>query len=158
MKLLNWVKVNRKRRNDLSHTDKEYVRGYDIDMPDFTLLVSKYNAEDITRIEENQLMDYILTMLNIVLENPRINPKQDELDSLSDQMFIDMWGAMKYIRNGTKPYSYIYRSGYTAACRYYKKIISDRAKKQAIEEHVNEVFMEYMDEVDDHKVYTSEMH
>ena len=152
MELLKWRAVGRKRRNDLPFADPAYVRGYDLDMADFTLLVDRYNAGPLSRPDESRLFDHVMTMLNIVLENPKINPLPGEMDGLSDRMFLDMWNALHYIRSGTRPYSYVYRAGYTAACNFFKQQIREREKEEAIEKHLAECFAAWQDECSTHKV------
>lgn len=155
MDLIRWNPVKRKRSNDFKYTDAEFVRGYDIDMPDFTALVTKYNTSVLLPKEENRLSDYVLTLMQIVTENPKINPQPDELSDLADAMFLDIWNALHYIKPNTKPYSYLYRAGYTCACRFFKKKITERQKAEEINEHVTEEFVLYHDSVIDHKVRTS---
>lgn len=155
MDLIRWNPVKRKRSNDFKYTDAEFVRGYDIDMPDFTELVTKYNTSVLLPKEENRLSDYVLTLMQIVTENPKINPQPDELSDLADAMFLDIWNALHYIKPNTKPYSYLYRAGYTCACRFFKKKITERQKAEEINEHVTEEFVLYHDSVIDHKVRTS---
>lgn len=153
METLKWRPVSRKRSNDISHDDPSYVRGYDLDMKDFTELVGKYNARTLTYLEECRLGDYVLTMMNMVLENPKIRPKgNEEMDGITDAMFVDGWNSLHYIKEGRKPYSYVYRSMYTAACRFYKKRISDRKKQEALDEYVEDTYAEYRESVGDGKV------
>lgn len=151
MERLIWTPVKRKRCNTLPYTSTEYVLGYDLDMEDFTQLVATYNTRALLRDEENRLYDHIRTMVNIVLENPKLKPSKDEIDGITDSMFMDGWGALKYIKGGKKPYSYIYRSMYTAACRFYTRKIKEREKAEAIADHVNEVFTDWLESVTDHK-------
>lgn len=154
MKLLNWNPVKRKRSRELPYTSPEFVRGYDLDVTDFTDLVSKYNRQQLLPSEELRLLDHIMTMLNIVFENPKINPRNPaEKEECANSMFVDCWGSMKYIKAGTSPYSYIYRAGYTAACRFFKRKISERNKANAIEEHLEECEREYRAEAGDGRVY-----
>lgn len=155
MDLIRWNPVKRKRSNDFKYTDAEFVRGYDIDMPDFTELVTKYNTSVLLPKEENRLSDYVLTLMQIVTENPKINPQPDELSDLADAMFLDIWNALHYIKPNTKPYSYLYRAGYTCACRFFKKKITERQKSEEINAHVTEEFVLYHDSVTDHKVRTN---
>ena len=153
MQLIKWTPVGRKRNKTIRYTDPEYIRGYDIDIVDFSELVDKYNENKLTSTEENRLLDHVLTMIQIVTENPDINPRPGELDELTDVMFMDAWGALRYIKPKKNPYSYIYRSAYTGACtRYYKKKITERTKSEAIERHCREVFDQYNDSISDHKV------
>lgn len=152
MERLIWKKVDRKRQNNIHFDDSNYVLGYDLDMEDFTALVTAYNQRTLLNNEENRLYDHIRTMINIVLENPKIQPSKDEIPDIIDCMFMDGWGSMKYIKDGRKPYSYVYRSMFTAACRYYKNKQRKREREDAIETHIQEVFNEWFDSVTDHKV------
>lgn len=153
MELLIWVNPNRKRSNKLAYSDPNFVVGYDIDMADFSALVDTYNQRNLLPGEETRLHRYIMTMMNIVLENPKINPTKGEVDELTDVMYLDGWGSLKHIKPGVKPYSYIYRSMYTAACtRYYLKKIKEREREKAIIEHCEEELALWEDSVSDHKV------
>ena len=153
MQLIKWTPVGRKRNKTIRSTDPEYIRGYDVDIVDFSELVDKYNENNLTSTEENRLLDHVLTMIQIVTENPDINPRPGELDELTDVMFMDCWNALHYIKPKTNPYPYIYRAGFTGACtRYFKKKITERLKAEAIEKHCREVFDLYNDSVIDHKV------
>lgn len=156
MELLIWRTVTRKRSKKIPYTSDEFVQGYDIDSADFTALVEKYNAETLDRKEEARLYDYIRTIVQIVLENPKkFNPKSaEEKDSLTDAMFVAMWGGMKYVKPGKDPYSYVYRCGYTSGCAYYKKLYKQREKEQAIADHLDECYLEWEAENKDPKVCT----
>lgn len=154
MKLLHWEKVDRKRSREIPYTNENFVLGYDLDMTDFTSLVEMFNKQQLPSDEESRLYSYIMTMLNIVFENPKVNPRNtDEKEDCADSMFVDCWNALRYIKTGTSPYSYIYRAGYTAACRYFKKKIADRKKNEAIKEHLRECSEEYKNDVSDGRVY-----
>lgn len=152
MDLLRWSKVDRKRRNDLSYDNPEYVLGFDLDMDDLTKLVTTYNKCQLSRPEEDRLLNHVKTIISIVLFNPKINPSSDEFDELTDAMFLDCWNALHYIKENAKPYSYLYRAGYTCACRYFKTKIQKRQREEAIQEHIWEQFELYIDSVSDHKV------
>ena len=152
MELLRWSKVDRKRRNDLSYDDPEYVLGFDLDMDDLTKLVTTYNKCQLSRPEEDRLLNHVKTIISIVLFNPKINPSTSEFDELTDAMFLDCWNALHYIKENAKPYSYLYRAGYTCACRYFKTKIQKRQREEAINEHIWEQFELYKDSVTDHKV------
>lgn len=154
MLLIRWSPVDRKRRNDIQYSAPEYVVGYDLDMDDFSALVDKYNTEEITESEKNRLHIYVLTMLQIVTENPKINPKPGEIEDLVDAMYLDAWNALHYIKKGVKPYSYIYRAAYTSACRFYKQRITNRNKELAILSHLMEEFNDYKESISDHRVRT----
>ena len=152
MEILIWKPIDRKRQKDISYNSPEFNKGYDLDMVDFTALVGKYNAKSLTNAEENRLYMYIMTMMNIVLENPKVNPKKYEMDDLTDLMFMDGWKSLKYIKEGTKPYSYIYHSMYIAVCKYYKKVVKDRERKEQLESWIDEAYAEYKEAIGDGKV------
>ena len=152
MELLRWSPVDRKRRNDISYDDPEYVLGFDLDMDDLTKLVTTYNKCQLSRPEEDRLLNHVKTIISIVLFNPKINPSTSEFDELTDAMFLDIWNALHYIKENTKPYSYLYRAGYTCACRYFKTKIQKRQREDAINQHIYEQFQQYIDSVSDHKV------
>lgn len=154
MELLKWRPVDRKRNKNIRYDDADYVTGYDLDLNDFAELVGKFNSGSLSYIEECRLGIHVRTMLNIVLENPKVQPRPDEIDPLTDHMFMAMWGALKYIKSGKKPYSYIYTAGVHAAHRWYKNIIKARAKADAIEQHLHEVYDEWVEENSDGKVDT----
>lgn len=154
MELLYWNPVNRKRSKDTPCTSPDYVKGYDIDVHDMTALVAKFNRQQLLPSEELRLYDHIRTMMNIVFENPKINPRNSqEKEECADFIFPDMWGAFKYIKSGANPFSYIYRSGYTAACRFFKKKIIERNKSTEINEHLAECLREYREDSSDGRVY-----
>ena len=153
MELLYWKPITRKRARTLSYQDPDFVLGYDIDVSDFTALVEKFNQNTLEYAEEHRLYDHIRTMINIVMENPSINPKGSEKAECADIMFVDAWQAMRYIKPGKSPYSYIYRSAYTAACRYFKKKIAERKKEEAIQNHLWECFRDYQEAQSDGRVY-----
>lgn len=154
MELLKWREVNRKRNKNIRYTDEDYVVGYDLDQMDFAELVAKFNAKTLSYIEECRLALHVRTMLNIVLENPKIQPRPDEIDGLTDAMFLAMWNSLKYIKEGRKPYSYMYQSGSNAAHRYYKTLIHAREKEEAIMQHLHRVYDEWQEEQSDGKVDT----
>lgn len=155
MELLKWNAVTRNRSNDIPHDSPDYVRGYDLDMEDFAAMVVKFNDRTLKYAEECRLADYVRTMINIVMENPKINPRtREEREDVADSMFLDGWNALRYIKNGAKPYSYVYRSMYTAACRYYKKLVKDRKKQEALQAAIDECYAEYHESISDGKTPT----
>lgn len=155
MQLLYWKKIDRKRSREIPYDHADFVLGYDLDMKDFTELVALFNERPLLATEEARLYDYIRTMINIVFENPKINCRNTkEREDCADFAFPDAWGSLRYIKNGASPYSYIYRSIFTASCRYFKKKISDRKKEEAIEEHLRECAEEYKASVSDGRVYS----
>ena len=153
MEFLAWTTVNRKRNRNAKYTDSDFVLGYDLDIDDLTRLVEKFNKNTISVTETQRLYDAVRTIVSIVMENPKINPRStEEKDGVYDAAFIDCWGSMSHIRPGANPYSYMYRSAFTAGCRYFTKKINQRKKQQAIDEHINELWQEYTDSISDGKV------
>lgn len=153
MEFLVWTKVNRKRNRNAKYTDSDYVLGYDLDIDDLARLVEKFNSNTISTTETQRLYDHVRTVVNIVMENPKINPRStEEKDGVYDAAFIDCWGSMSHIRPGATPYSYMYRSAFTAGCRYFTKKINQRKKEAEIDAHINEMWHEYMDSISDGKV------
>lgn len=158
MEIIHWDPISRKRNKSARYTDEDFVNGYDLDMEDFSSLTTKYNAGELLREEEQRLHLYVMTLMKIVLENPKIMPRNtDELDKVTDAMFVAMWGSLRYIKDGRSPYSYLYRSGYTSACTWFKKQIKEREKEESIRKHCEEVYLEYMDSISDHKVSCSQI-
>lgn len=152
MELLIWKPIDRKRQKNISYQSPEFNKGYDLDMADFTALVGKYNANTLTNAEENRLYTYVMTMMNIVLENPKVNPTKGEMDDLTDLMFMDGWNSLHYIKEGVKPYSYIYRSMYVAVLKYYKKVFKERERKEQLDEWIDEAYAEYKESIGTGKV------
>lgn len=147
MELLYWASVDRKRNKHAKWNSPDYVLGYDLDVDDLAALITKHNAETIRYEETNRLMQHVLTMMNIVFEHRDINPSSKaEKEALADAMFVDMWGAFKHITPERNPYSYLYRCGFTAAKRYYTKLYKTREKEAAIQQHLDDVYEEYMAE------------
>lgn len=156
MELIRWRAVTRKRSRKIPHDSPDFVHGYDIDSADFTELVARYNARTIDHREEERLYDYVRTVMQIVLENPKkFNPRNaEEKDALTDAMFTAMWGGMKYVKDGKDPYSYVYRCGYTSGSTYYKKLYKQREKEQAIAKHLDDCYLDWEAEVRNPKVCT----
>lgn len=152
MEILIWKPIDRKRQKDISYQSPEFNKGYDLDMTDFTALVGKYNANTLTNAEENRLYMYVMTMMNIVLEHPKVNPAKWEMDDLTDLMFMDGWNALHYIKEGVKPYSYIYRSMYVAVLKYYKKVFKERERKEQLDAWIDEAYAEYKESIGTGKV------
>ena len=159
MNLLSWKTVDRRREKNIRYTDSQFVWGYDLDLEDLSELIGRFNEQTISSVEENRLYKYTMTMMNIVLENPKVHPRSmEETDSLTDHMFMKVWGALRYIKRGANPYSYLYRSGITAVSEFYKKRYKDREREEVLNEHLERCYDEYMSEFADHKtpIATSE--
>lgn len=146
MELIKWKQVDRKRRRGISYQDPEYIRGYDIDTQDFGSLVDRFNRGPLTGPEEKRLYDYALTIVAIVLENPKVSFKKGEFDGLTDQMFFDVWRSFKYIKPGSNPFNYTYRAGFTAVQTYFSRKIKERLKEAVIQEHIFDVMEEFYSE------------
>lgn len=159
MKQIRWNAVSRKRLRNARYTDPEYVVGYDLDTHDMDELVAKFNANNITETESNRLGRHVLTLMQIVVENPKFlsRPKED-YEELTDYMFLKMWGAIKYIDiTKGRAYSYLYRSGYTAVASYYQNKNKVDEREKQIDEYLQDVWQEYDEDYSDHKVVTSSL-
>ena len=153
MELIKWKPVERKRNRKISYTSPDFIRGYDIDGPDFADLVTKFNTNSLKGAEETRLGDYVLTMISIVLEHPKISCYSElEKESLTDDMFLAGWRSLKYVKPGVSPYSYLYRSIYMGAWRHFQDWMKDKRKAEAIEQHLAECADEYMAEIGAGKV------
>jgi len=159
MKQIRWNAVSRKRLRNARYTDPEYVVGYDLDTHDMDDLVTKFNADTITGPESDRLGRHVLTLMQIVVENPKFlsRPKED-YEELTDYMFLKMWGAIKYIDTTKgRAYSYLYRSGYTAVASYYQTKNKVEEREKQIDEYLQDVWQEYDEERSDHKIVTSSL-
>lgn len=159
MKQIRWNSVNRKRLRNASYTDPNYVVGYDLDTHDMDALVGKFNDRTITELESDRLGKHVLTLMQIVIENPKFlsRPKED-YEELTDFMFMKMWGALKYIDiTKGRAYSYLYRSGYTAVAAYYNQKAKAEEREKQIDEYLQDVWQEYDEERSDHKVVTTSL-
>lgn len=153
MELLRWAPVDRKRNKNATWNSPDFVLGYDLDVEDLAALIEKFNKFTITTAESNRLFDHVRTLMNIVFEHNDFRPtSKAEKEAMADGMFTDIWGAFKHITTERKPYSYLYRCGYTAAKRYYTKLYRERAKQATIQQHLDEVYEEYMAENSNGKV------
>lgn len=159
MKQIRWNAVSRKRLRNARYTDPEYVVGYDLDTHDMDELVAKFNANNITETESNRLGRHVLTLMQIVVENPKfLSRPKDDYEELTDYMFLKMWGAIKYIDiTKGRAYSYLYRSGYTAVASYYQNKNKVDEREKQIDEYLQDVWQEYDEDYSDHKVVTSSL-
>ena len=159
MKQIRWNAVSRKRLRNARYTDPEYVVGYDLDTHDMDELVAKFNANNITETESNRLGRHVLTLMQIVVENPKfLSRPKDDYEELTDYMFLKMWGAIKYIDiTKGRAYSYLYRSGYTAVASYYQNKNKVDEREKQIDEYLQDVWQEYDEDYSDHKLVTSSL-
>lgn len=123
MLLQRWNNPGRKRRCNISYNDEDYVKYYDIDLTDFTTLVNKLkNNIRLTDGENNRYGIYIITICQIVQENPKFKNKPlNEREEMLEQQYYELLTNITHFDNsrGSSIYSYAYRIGYTAACHYY---------------------------------------
>lgn len=125
MESIKWKNPGRKRNQDLSYTDKDFVPGYDLDQADFTAINEKKKKnEPVTRDENDRYGIYIMTMIEIVLEGRKFKNKSfNEKCELRDQMVFELLQAIRGFdpSRGSKIFSYAYRCAYVAACHYYSE-------------------------------------
>lgn len=155
MDALKWKNPNRKRLKNAKFNDPNYVKGYDLDLEDFGLLVTKLrNGERLTEVENDRYGIYILTVIEMVLEGPKFkNKTASEKSEIREQQYMELLtGLPMYDCNRGPIYPYAYRIGYTAACHYYTALTDSYRKQKAIEEHCQEEYDFYLDEYSTHKV------
>lgn len=156
MEIPKWINPGRKRNTNISYTDPNYTKYYDLDLDDFTKLVIKLrNKQQLNEIENNRYGIYILTIALIVQEGPKFKkkPKQEREEMLEYQTLELLTGLPQFDPNrGSSIYSFAYRIGYTSACHYYTDKITDYNKKQEIDKHCEEEWLSYMEEFSNHKV------
>lgn len=156
MNIYRWNNPGRKRKTEISYTDGDYCKYYDLDLEDFTRLVSRlHDGKRLTAEENNRYAVYIYTVVNIVLENDKFKGKsRDEQEGLADQAVYELCTGLPCFNaaKGSSIYSYAYRICYTAFCHYYTNREKDRKKQESIMEHCMEELREYLDAVTDGKV------
>lgn len=156
MEIPKWKDPGRKRATDIQYTYPNFTKYYDLDLDDFTKLVIKLrNKQQLTEQENNRYGIYVLTMALIVQEGPKFKNKckQEREEMLEYQTLELLTGLPQFDPNrGSSIYSFAYRIGYTSACHYYTDKISDYKKKQEIDKHCEEEWIEYMKEFSTHKV------
>ena len=125
MESIKWKNPGRKRHQDISYTSPEFVHGYDLDQSDFTYINEKKKKnEPVTRDENERYGEYIMTMIEIVLEGRKFKNKPfNEKCELRDQMSFELLQAIRGFdpSRGSKIFSYAYRCAYVAACHYYSE-------------------------------------
>ena len=63
MKLPIWRNPNRKRNTNISYTDKDFVKYYDLDLQDLSELIDKLrNDERLTEQENNRYGIHVMTI------------------------------------------------------------------------------------------------
>lgn len=139
MESLKWQNPGRKRKQDISYTDADFVKGYDLDQVDFTAINEKKKKnEPVTKEENDRYGIYIMTIIEIVLEGRKFKNKgYEEKCELRDQMSFELLLAIL----GFDParcstiFSYAYRCAYVAACHYY----NDKKKEYDFKKRINEI-------------------
>lgn len=123
MESLKWKNPGRKRKQDISYTSPEFMPGYDLDQADFTVINEKKKKnEPVTKEENDRYGNYIMTMIEIVLEGRKFKNKgYEEKCELRDQMSFELLQAILGFDSsrGSTIFSYAYRCAYVAACHYY---------------------------------------
>lgn len=125
MESMKWKDPGRKRKQDISYMNKDFVKGYDLDQTDFTAINEKKRHNlDVTSEENKRYGEYIMTILEIVLEGRNFKNKSFiEKCELRDQMVFELLQAILCFdpSRGSTIFSYAYRCAYVAACHYYKE-------------------------------------
>lgn len=139
MESIKWQNPGRKRHQDISYTDEDFVPGYDLDQKDFTAINEKKKKnEPVTRDENDRYGIYIMTMIEVVLEGRKFKNKPfNEKCELRDQMVFELLQAIRGFDStrGSKIFSYAYRCAYVAACHYY----SEKQKEAAFTKRIYEI-------------------
>ena len=156
MEPLRWKSPNRKRQVGIKYTDPAYVIGYDLDNEDFTEIIIKLkNNEVLTAQEDKRYGEYVLTVIEMVLENSKFKAKtSEEKYEMRDQMYFEMCTGLLSFKPEKKSniFSYAYRIAYVAGIHYFTNKEKYRKKSEAIMEHCMEELQEYIDSITDHKV------
>lgn len=156
MEPLRWKSPNRKRQVGIKYTDPAYVIGYDLDNEDFTNIIIKLkNNEVLTAQEDKRYGEYVLTVIEMVLENSKFkNKTSEEKYEMRDQMYYELCNGLLSYKPEKKSniYSYAYRIAYVAGIHYFTNKEKDRKKSETIMEHCMEELQEYIDSITDHKV------
>lgn len=160
MRLPSYSKPDRKRHITASFTDPDFVRYYDLDLADFTDLVMKIkNDEPLDHMEDIRYGDYILTMCHIILQNPKLVKKtKDEKEEMVDRIYEEMLEHIVQFTPGrASVYSFAYRVGYVGACKYFKYKKRQIKHEESIRQHLEDCFDDYVAEVSDNKISTTEI-
>lgn len=155
MEPLRWKSPNRKRQVGIKHTDSAYVIGYDLDNEDFTEIIIKLkDKEPLTAQEDKRYGEYVLTVIEMVLENSKFKAKtSEEKYEMRDQMYFELCSGLLSFKPEKKSniFSYAYRIAYVAGIHYFTNKEKNRKKSEAIMEHCMEELQEYIDSITDHK-------
>lgn len=146
MNFFEWKTVNRKRSKCLRYTDNEFVQGYDVDVLDIVNLSKKVAQDTLTYSERERLGVHIITIVNIVFENPKIRIiDRDIKQQAAERSFIAMWKSLDKISE-INAFSYLYTVGFNAWKKFARASIAKRRKNDAICTHINECTELYINE------------
>ena len=146
MNFFEWKTVKRKRSKILQYTDNEFVQGYDVDIQDIVNLSKKVEQDALTYSERERLGVHIITIVNIVFENPKIRIIDRDIKlQAAERSFIAMWKSLDKISE-RNAFSYLYTVGFNAWKKFTRASIAKRRKNDAICTHVNECIDLYINE------------
>lgn len=146
MNFFEWKTVKRKRSKSLRYTDSEFVKGYDVDVHDIVNLSKKVAPDTLTYSERERLGVHIITIVNIVFENPKIRIIDRDIKlQAAERSFIAMWKSLDKISE-RNAFSYLYTVGFNAWKKFTRVSIAKRRKSDAIRTHVNECIDLYKNE------------
>lgn len=146
MNFFEWKTVKRKRSKSLRYTDSEFVQGYDVDVHDIVNLSKKVEPDTLTYSERERLGVHIITIVNIVFENPKIRIiDRDIKQQAAERSFIAMWKSLDKISE-RNAFSYLYTVGFNAWKKFTRASIAKRRKNDVICAHINECIDLYINE------------
>lgn len=146
MNFFEWKSVKRKRSKSLRYTDNDFVQGYDVDVNDIVNLSKKAALDSLTYAERERLGIHIISVVNIVFENPKIRIIDRDVKLMAAELsFIAMWKSLDKI-NERNAFSYLYTVGFNAWKKFTRASISKRRKNEAISNHIEECIDTYINE------------
>lgn len=146
MNFFEWKTVKRKRSKSLRYTDREFVQGYDVDVHDIVNLSKKVEPDTLTYSERERLGVHIITIVNIVFENPKIRIiDRDIKQQAAERSFIAMWKSLDKISE-RNAFSYLYTVGFNSWKKFTRASIAKRRKNDAICTHIKECVDLYINE------------
>lgn len=146
----------RPRDRHLQYTDPKFILGYDVDLTDFTELIrKKKESRQLSEFENHRCFLYILTMLAVMLEGPRMKKKtRVEKNQICEHVYpILAENLVKFdTTRGKSIFSYCYKAAYLESLKFFHS--RDRAKRhdQSIQNHLDSCVEEYMSEISDCKL------
>lgn len=146
----------RPRDRQLQYTDPSFILGYDVDLSDFTDLIrKKQQFFRLSEFENQRYFLWILTMLAVMLEGPRMKKKTRlEKNQICEHVYpILAENLVKFdTTRGKSIFSYCYKAAYLESLKFFH--FRDRAKRhdQSIQNHLDSCVEEYMSEISDCKI------